>query len=213
MQLLNHLHCRFEVPFNIWCNQCGEHIAKGVRFNAEKKQVRPHFTPFCRRLAPAVFGTCNPFRCLFLQKWLQVGSYHSTKIWAFTMRHHCGCKITIQTDPKTAEYLVTDGARRKIEQYDADDAQTLELPDANERAAIAADPLASLERKTIHAQQAAEGRQQLQVLAVQSNDRNQDPYNLNKQLRAAMRARKKVDAQLDSRSAAVDSLGRQGMAP
>lgn len=30
---------RFEVPFNIWCNQCGEHIAKGVRFNAEKKQV------------------------------------------------------------------------------------------------------------------------------------------------------------------------------
>lgn len=31
---------RFEVPFNIWCDQCGEHIAKGVRFNAEKKQVR-----------------------------------------------------------------------------------------------------------------------------------------------------------------------------
>jgi hypothetical protein len=33
------LSARFEVPFNIWCNQCGEHIAKGVRFNAEKKQV------------------------------------------------------------------------------------------------------------------------------------------------------------------------------
>lgn len=31
---------RFEVPFNIWCDTCGEHIAKGVRFNAEKKQVR-----------------------------------------------------------------------------------------------------------------------------------------------------------------------------
>jgi hypothetical protein len=31
---------RFEVPFNIWCGKCGEHIAKGVRFNAEKKQVR-----------------------------------------------------------------------------------------------------------------------------------------------------------------------------
>jgi hypothetical protein len=31
--------CRFEVPFNIWCDTCGEHIAKGVRFNAEKKQV------------------------------------------------------------------------------------------------------------------------------------------------------------------------------
>lgn len=80
---------------------------------------------------------------------VQVGNYHSTKIWAFTMRHHCGCKITIQTDPKNAEYLVTDGARRKIEQYDAEDAQTIELPDANERAVLSADPLASLERKTI----------------------------------------------------------------
>lgn len=80
---------------------------------------------------------------------MQVGNYHSTKIWAFTMRHHCGCKITIQTDPKNAEYLVTDGARRKIEQYDAEDAQTIELPDANERAVLSADPLASLERKTI----------------------------------------------------------------
>lgn len=39
------------------------------------------------------------------------------------MRHHCGCKITITTDPKNAEYLVTDGARRKIETYDPDDAQ------------------------------------------------------------------------------------------
>lgn len=65
------------------------------------------------------------------------------------MRHHCGCKITIQTDPKNAEYIVTAGARRKIEQYDAEDAQTIELPDANEQAAQAADPLASLEKKTI----------------------------------------------------------------
>lgn len=53
----------------------------------------------------------------------QVGSYFSTKIWAFTMRHHCGCKITITTDPKNAEYIVTEGARRKIETYDPDDAQ------------------------------------------------------------------------------------------
>lgn len=65
------------------------------------------------------------------------------------MRHHCGCKITIQTDPKDAEYIVTDGARRKIEQYDADDAQTVELPDANEQAVEALDTLAGLEKKTI----------------------------------------------------------------
>eukprot|EP00882_Tetradesmus_deserticola_P008306 GHRQ01008756.1.p1 GENE.GHRQ01008756.1~~GHRQ01008756.1.p1 ORF type:complete len:304 (+),score=118.81 GHRQ01008756.1:74-913(+) len=161
---------RFEVPFNIWCNQCGEHIAKGVRFNAEKKQV---------------------------------GSYHSTKVLAFTMRHHCGCKITIQTDPKNAEYLVTDGARRKVETYDADDAQTVELPDANERAAVSADPLASLERKTIQAQQAAEGRAQLTVLAQQSEQRHRDGYSLNKQLREALRQSKKADAKVDAKRKAL----------
>jgi len=30
---------RFEMPFNVWCGGCGKHIAKGVRFNAEKQQV------------------------------------------------------------------------------------------------------------------------------------------------------------------------------
>jgi len=29
---------RFEMPFNVWCGGCGKHIAKGERFNAEKKQ-------------------------------------------------------------------------------------------------------------------------------------------------------------------------------
>eukprot|EP00878_Enallax_costatus_P017339 GHUV01018211.1.p1 GENE.GHUV01018211.1~~GHUV01018211.1.p1 ORF type:complete len:329 (+),score=119.30 GHUV01018211.1:768-1754(+) len=161
---------RFEVPFNIWCDQCGEHIAKGVRFNADKKQV---------------------------------GAYHSTKIWAFTMRHHCGCKITIQTDPQNAEYIVTDGARRKIEQYDAEDAQTIELPDANEQAAEAMDPLASLEKKTVQAQRAAEGRRQLSVLAEESQQRNQDSYALNKQLRAAMRQSKKETAKLNAKRQAL----------
>ena len=72
---------RFEVPFNIWCSKCGEMIAKGERFNAEKKAV---------------------------------GAYFSTKILEFSMRHHCGSNIVIRTDPKNAEYLVTEGARKKV---------------------------------------------------------------------------------------------------
>ena len=31
--------CRFEVPFHLWCAKCGEKVAKGERFNAEKKQI------------------------------------------------------------------------------------------------------------------------------------------------------------------------------
>merc|ERR1711991_874691 len=29
---------RFELPWPIWCSSCESHIAKGKRFNAEKKQ-------------------------------------------------------------------------------------------------------------------------------------------------------------------------------
>lgn len=30
---------RFEMPFNVWCAGCNHLIGKGVRFNAEKKQI------------------------------------------------------------------------------------------------------------------------------------------------------------------------------
>ncbi|KXZ43532.1 hypothetical protein GPECTOR_88g475 [Gonium pectorale] len=103
---------RFEVPFNIWCDKCGEHIAKGERFNAEKKAI---------------------------------GSYHSTKVLQFSMTHHCGCRITIQTDPKNAEYLVVEGARKKEETYSAADAEVIELPDEEERERRRRDPLYRLE--------------------------------------------------------------------
>ncbi|KAI8464331.1 MAG: hypothetical protein J3K34DRAFT_474422 [Monoraphidium minutum] len=156
---------RFEVPFNIWCGKCGEHIAQGVRFNAEKKQV---------------------------------GSYHSTKVWSFTMRHHCGCRIVIETDPKLAEYIVKAGGRRKVEDYDSADAGLPTLPDEAERAAVAADPLAGLERATLHARAAAEGRAQLAALAAEREGKR-DGYCLNKALRAALRASKKEDAALDAR--------------
>lgn len=35
---------RFEMPFNIWCNGCGNHIGMGVRYNAEKKKIGMYYT-------------------------------------------------------------------------------------------------------------------------------------------------------------------------
>ncbi|KAL5487407.1 hypothetical protein EMCRGX_G020001 [Ephydatia muelleri] len=35
---------RFELPFNIWCSGCGEHIGMGVRYNAEKTRVGYYYT-------------------------------------------------------------------------------------------------------------------------------------------------------------------------
>ncbi|XP_066593521.1 coiled-coil domain-containing protein 130 homolog [Prorops nasuta] len=35
---------RFEMPYNIWCDGCGNHIGMGVRYNAEKKKVGMYFS-------------------------------------------------------------------------------------------------------------------------------------------------------------------------
>ncbi|CAO3608229.1 unnamed protein product [Cunninghamella echinulata] len=35
---------RFELPFNIWCTGCDNHIGKGVRYNAEKKQIGKYYS-------------------------------------------------------------------------------------------------------------------------------------------------------------------------
>eukprot|EP00249_Psilotum_nudum_P010154 c22369_g1_i1 orf=178-1152(+) len=35
---------RFEMPFNVWCAGCRSMIAKGVRFNAEKRQVGKYYS-------------------------------------------------------------------------------------------------------------------------------------------------------------------------
>ena len=32
------------MPVNVWCEGCGEHIARGVRYNAEKKKCGTYFT-------------------------------------------------------------------------------------------------------------------------------------------------------------------------
>uniref|UniRef100_A0A7E4VBN0 Coiled-coil domain-containing protein 130 n=1 Tax=Panagrellus redivivus TaxID=6233 RepID=A0A7E4VBN0_PANRE len=35
---------RFEMPFNVWCTGCGNHIGMGVRYNAEKRKVGMYYT-------------------------------------------------------------------------------------------------------------------------------------------------------------------------
>jgi len=35
---------RFEMPYNVYCDHCKNHIAKGARYNAEKKAIGKYFT-------------------------------------------------------------------------------------------------------------------------------------------------------------------------
>lgn len=35
---------RFELPYNIWCNGCNNHIGMGVRYNAEKSKIGTYYS-------------------------------------------------------------------------------------------------------------------------------------------------------------------------
>ncbi|KAI6184136.1 hypothetical protein M3Y97_00564000 [Aphelenchoides bicaudatus] len=35
---------RFEMPFNVWCEKCKNHVGMGVRYNAEKKKIGMYYT-------------------------------------------------------------------------------------------------------------------------------------------------------------------------
>lgn len=39
----------------------------------------------------------------------------------------CKHEIVIQTDPQNCEYVITSGAQKKVEEYDVEDAETMEL--------------------------------------------------------------------------------------
>ncbi|XP_022957516.1 coiled-coil domain-containing protein 130-like [Cucurbita moschata] len=158
---------RFEMPYNIWCGGCNSMIAKGVRFNAEKKQV---------------------------------GNYYSTKIWSFTMKAAC-CRqeIVIQTDPKNCEYVIISGAQRKTEEYDIEDAETLELPADEERGKLA-DPFYRLEHQEKDMQKKKEAEPVLVRLQRLSDSRHADDYTRNRTLRAQLRGQKKRVAEEENAS-------------
>uniref|UniRef100_A0A7N0U1C6 Coiled-coil domain-containing protein 130 n=2 Tax=Kalanchoe fedtschenkoi TaxID=63787 RepID=A0A7N0U1C6_KALFE len=158
---------RFEMPYNIWCGGCNSMIAKGVRFNAEKKQV---------------------------------GNYYSTKIWSFSMKAPC-CKqeIVIQTDPKNCEYVIISGAQKKTEDYDIEDAETLELP-AEEVKGKLVDPFYRLEHQEGDLKKKKEAEPVLVRLQRVADARHSDDYALNKTLRAQLRSQKKRVAEEEAAS-------------
>ena len=85
------LTVRFEMPYNIRCIGCGNHIAKGVRFNAEKKTIG-HY------LSTKILSFRMPCHC---EDGTSRTDQRRNPHW-----------IEIHTDPKNAEYVVADGAVR-----------------------------------------------------------------------------------------------------
>lgn len=51
-----------------------------------------------------------------------VGDYYSTKIWAFRCKCHlCSHWFEVRTDPKNAQYVVHEGARRQVQDWNPEE--------------------------------------------------------------------------------------------
>eukprot|EP01052_Picozoa_sp_SAG31_P038355 SAG31_NODE_5109_length_2739_cov_2.238636_3_plen_309_part_00 len=124
-----------------------------------------------------------------------VGTYHSTKIYAFTMK--CACcpqKIVIETDPKNCDYVVVSGGRRKIETYSETDAEVERLATDDEKIKIASDPFYKLEHQNRDEAAVRESKPRLSQLIDLRFQQGSDDFSMSQKLRQQMRQRKKQDS-------------------
>ncbi|KAI0152657.1 DUF572-domain-containing protein [Xylariaceae sp. FL1272] len=162
------LTVRFEMPFAVWCSTCPKPtiIGQGVRFNAEKKKV---------------------------------GNYYSTPIWSFRIRHtECGGALEIRTDPQNAEYVVHEGGKRRDTGDEKDDSlvTTAGLMGVGEfvpgeREERRKDAFAHLEKTIEDRGVLIERSHRIAELEDVSARAWDDPYALNRRLRATFREGRK----------------------
>ncbi|DBA80972.1 TPA: hypothetical protein ACH3X2_007186 [Trebouxia sp. C0005] len=133
----------------------------------------------------------------------EIGKYHSTKIWSFTMTAPC-CqqRIEVQTDPKNAQYNVVSGGKQKAEEYTAADAEVMELMDQHDREKLD-DPLSKLEHHTDVMIKKKAQNERLVDLRDDSNAKYKNDYEMNKLLRKNLRGVKKDDKHRDQQRKAL----------
>ncbi|RHZ59516.1 hypothetical protein Glove_363g7 [Diversispora epigaea] len=150
---------RFELPFNIWCEGCGNHVGRGVRYNAEKKKI---------------------------------GKYFSTPIFSFRMKCHlCDNWIEIHTDPKSSEYIVVNGARKKVETWEPEDTETIQLKDEEEAKKLVDNAFYKLEQTVKDEEKSKQALPILTRLQILNDKQWADPYTHSQRMRKKFREEKK----------------------
>ncbi|KAF9963287.1 hypothetical protein BGZ70_007508 [Mortierella alpina] len=139
----------------------------------------------------------------------KIGNYYSTAILSFRMKCHlCDNWFEIQTDPKNAAYVVTAGARKKIEDFDAKDNETLEIDTPEDFERRANDKFARLEHERIDASKAQTEMTALTRLQRLNERQWSDPYALSQKLRKEFRTEKKARQKEDAECKSIaDRVG------
>ena len=175
------LTIRFEMPFNVRCIGCGNHIGKGVRFNAEKKKIGKYLSTNIlsfRMLCHCEDGTSRTDRRL---------------------NPHF---IEVHTDPKNAEYVIAEGAVRVHDPalLTPDELGVEHTLDEDEAAARSSNPFHRLEAHG----SAPKPKPWLSRLEEMRQDLWHDDYDLNRTLRRTHRSQQKAER---LESATLESKG------
>ncbi|KAJ3238677.1 hypothetical protein HDU81_007415 [Chytriomyces hyalinus] len=133
----------------------------------------------------------------------KVGMYYSTPIWQFRMKCHlCSSWMEIHTDPKNAVYVIISGARKREEEYDPEDNETLALKDKEEAEKLL-NPMYKLENTNKDVLKAKEAGSAVSELMEYNNRMWKDPFSASQKIRSKFRAEKKIREAEAQDSAAV----------
>ncbi|KAI9306075.1 CWC16 protein [Cunninghamella echinulata] len=165
---------RFELPFNIWCTGCDNHIGKGVRYNAEKKQIGKYYsTPILQ----------FRMKCHLCNNWIEIHTdpQHAEYVVVSGARK----KIETWQPDKEDNVIILhgndDNGKNMKEKLEQDPIFRLEHGLQDKSASAAKIPVLT----------------QLQRL----NDQQwKDPYTLSQQIRRKFREEKKRDLQIEEKA-------------
>ncbi|KAK4666028.1 Protein saf4 [Podospora pseudopauciseta] len=120
------------------------------------------------------------------------GSYHTTPIYTFTLRHPpCSGTITIQTDPKNTDYVVLSGARRQNVATSTDDLVTTSIKTQREKEEERETAFGKLEKTIADREQARDATVRIDELRDSNERLWEDPFTANRRLRAGFREGRK----------------------
>ncbi|TDZ40325.1 Coiled-coil domain-containing protein 130 [Colletotrichum trifolii] len=123
----------------------------------------------------------------------RAGSYFSTPVWRFRMRHvDCGGAIEIETDPKNTAYVVTSGAKKRDTGEDKGprEGEMVIMTDA-EREKLRSNAFASLEKTIEDREHLKQATERIDALEDVSKRQWDDPYARNQALRRTFRVGRK----------------------
>ncbi|KAK0628981.1 CWC16 protein [Bombardia bombarda] len=123
----------------------------------------------------------------------RIGSYLTTPVWSFRMRHTaCGGEIEIQTDPQNTRYVVAGGGKKRDTGTDDDSLvksgeEGYVIQTEKERADMRESAFGRLEKTIADRERMAETRQRIEELQDAAERQWEDPYARNRRLRDAFR--------------------------